>query len=320
MAIPQNEDTTAAEETQLTLRPSPWRSIAGLLVMLGGAVFLGRALLKSSEDLKDLSFHFSAPQMVVSMAALVTCLAISPIMWKRILVDFRHRLSFRNAFAVYFVSALTKYLPGSVWAYVGMAHYGRRFDLSARTTLFTILLQQAVICGGSILIFGATLLLWPGGGIEYPLVAVASWLLAGVILLSPLPKRVLGFLADRIYHEDTAPPRFTRRALIVSLGYFLLSCIPFAIGYYYLLQAFYPSTLRDVVIFTGIYTISWLIGFVAIVSPSGLGIRDGVQAYLLSFFVPSSVAVTIALVQRVWLTVADLITGVISLWLLKRVR
>jgi hypothetical protein len=198
-----------------------------------------------------------------------------------------------------------------------MAHYGRRFQLSFGTTIFSTLVQQAIICGGSVLVFGASLLLWPDGGWEYPFAAAATWALAAAVLLSPLPKKILGLIAERILKQST-PPQFTRTAIIVALWYFLASWVFFASGYYWLLQGFYPTTVKLTLIFTGIYAISWLAGFVAIVSPSGLGIRDGVQAYLLSFFVPPSVAVTIALVQRAWLTIGDLVTGLVSLWLLKR--
>ncbi len=217
------------------------------------------------------------------------------------------------------MSALAKYLPGSVWGFVGMAHYARRLDLSASATVYSTLIQHAVVCGGSILVFGASLLLWPNGGWAHRLVASGSWLVGGLVLLSPLPKRILGLVASR-WPRQRVPLRFTRRAIIVALLYYLVSVVPFALGYYYLLQGFYPTPITDVWIFTGIYMISWLAGFVTVVTPSGLGVRDGVQASLLSLFVPPPIAVTIALVQRVWLTVGDLVTGLISLWLLRRLR
>jgi len=285
--------------------------------MLAGALLLGRALWRSTDELSHLSWNPSVLGTLGSLGSLVLCLAWAPLMWQRLLRDFHHRVSYRDAFAIFYVTALAKYVPGSVFAYVGMIHYARRRHLSAGTTVFCTLVQQAVVCGGSVLVFGASLLLWPDHGWTYPLAAAAAWVAGGAVLLSPIPKRLLGLIAARILRQHVLP-RFTRTAMIVSLGYFLVSWVFFAFGYYWLLQAFHRTSVRDTLIFTGIYAISWLVGFVAFVSPSGLGVRDGVQAYLLSFFVPYPVAITIALVQRLWLTAGDLLTGTAAMWLLRR--
>ncbi len=307
-----------APELLLASPRSRWRSAAAIAIILAGAAFLARALVQSREELVQLSIRLSPLKLAGSLVFLLLCFAHQPLMWQRILQDFRQRLSYRDAFAIYYVTALAKYVPGSVWAYVGMAHYGKRANLSAGTTVFSTLVQQAVICGGSVLVFGATLLLWPQVGWTR-WVAAATWTLGVVGLLSALPKRALSIIAARLLGQ-TAEVQFTRTAIIIALTYFMASWVFFAIGYYWLLDGIYPSSWKATIIYSGIYAISWLAGFLAVVSPSGLGIREGVQAYLLSIFVPPSVAVTIALLQRVWLTVGDLLAGLISAWLLKRMR
>jgi len=322
MVAPEPQEIAAQREvpTELVLAPprSRWRSVAAVGIVFAGGAFLTRALLQSREELVQLSLRLSPAKLALSLAFLMLCFACQPLMWQRILRDFRHRLTYRAAFAVYYVTALAKYVPGSVWAYVGMAHYGRRANLSAGTTVFSTLLQQAVICGGSVLFFAATLLLWPQGKWTR-WVAGSIWALGTAALLSTIPKRLLGVAAVRLLGKK-AEVQFTRTAIIVALTYFMASWVFFVIGYYWLLDGIYPSSWRAVAIYSGVYAISWLAGFLAVVSPSGLGIREGVQAYLLSIFVPPSVAVTIALLQRVWLTVGDLLAGLISAWLLKRMR
>lgn len=287
--------------------------------MLAGAVFLGRVLLRSTHDLAALSWQPSPVALLASLGLLSLCLACAPLMWRQLLRDFHHRVGYRDAFAIHYVAALAKYLPGSVWGVVGMAHYARRLDLPARTTVYATLMEHAVVSGGSVLVFAASLWLWPRTELRYQLGAATVWLIGGLVVLSPLPSRMVSFIGQR-WLRLTITPRFTRRGLLLALLYYFASVPLFAGGYYFLLQSFYPTPFRSVLIFTGLYAVSWLAGFVAIFAPGGLGVRDGVQAYLLSWFVPPAVAVTIALVQRVWLTVGDLLSGLLSLWLLRRTR
>jgi hypothetical protein len=308
-----------APEALLGPGRSRWRSLIGTVLMLAGAAFLLRVLLRSAPDLVTLSWQPSPRTVMTSFGCLLLCLGCGPLIWQRLLRDFQHRLGYRDAFAIHYVVALAKYLPGSVWGFVGMAHYARRLHLSTRTTVSSALVEQAVVSGGSVLMFGASLLLWPRSGSAHRLIAGGLWAVGLLVLLSPLLARMLSSVAGRGLRESTAP-RFTRAGLLVALGYYFLSMVPFVVGYYYLLQGFYPTSFKDVLIFTGLYAISWLAGFVAVFVPSGLGVRDSLQAYLLSWFVPPAVAVTITLVQRVWLTIGDLMSGLLALWLLRRRR
>ena len=147
---------------------------------------------------------------------------------------------------------------------------------------------------------------------------MAVWAASGLLWLSPLPQRSLSLIASRVLGERVQP-RFTRAAILTALFYFQVSWVFFALGYYFLLRGLYPTALKHTLVLAGIYSISWLTGFLSILVPGGLGVRDGVQAYLLSFLVPAPVAVAIALLQRLWLTVGDVVTGLVAMHLLKRI-
>ena len=65
-----------------------------------------------------------------------------------------------------------------------------------------------------------------------------------------------------------------------------------------------PLSLLPVL--AGIVNVSATVGFLVLIAPSGLGVREGVLAFLLSLYLPAPVAVTISLASRVWLTLAEL--------------
>jgi len=85
------------------------------------------------------------------------------------------------------------------------------------------------------------------------------------------------------------------------------------VGYYFMINSFFSIDIKDCIIIVGIYAISWLIGYYAIIFPGGLGISEGVQVYLLSKFFPLSISIIIALVWRLWVTLSECIISCIAL-------
>jgi uncharacterized membrane protein YbhN (UPF0104 family) len=79
------------------------------------------------------------------------------------------------------------------------------------------------------------------------------------------------------------------------------------------LQSFYPVTLRELIIYSGIFAISGLLGFYSLITPGGLGVREGFQAYLMSMFMPVSIAIFISIFSRIWITLAEIGAAFVSL-------
>ncbi len=89
--------------------------------------------------------------------------------------------------------------------------------------------------------------------------------------------------------------------------------IIFGVGVYLLLNSFYAIEFNQTVILCGIFAISVIVGIFSFFVPAGLGVREGVQSYLLSLFIPVSMAILISLVMRVWMTLGELVCFIIAL-------
>jgi uncharacterized membrane protein YbhN (UPF0104 family) len=62
----------------------------------------------------------------------------------------------------------------------------------------------------------------------------------------------------------------------------------------------------------GGYAISWMTGFLVLVSPAGLGVREGVFTLILKTVVPEPLAIIAALVTRVWMTLGELTAALVG--------
>jgi hypothetical protein len=71
-------------------------------------------------------------------------------------------------------------------------------------------------------------------------------------------------------------------------------------------QAVVPGGI-PIAVGVGVMPGAWAIGLISIVTPSGLGVREGAMAVFLSHHAPKYHALVISLAARVWWTFAELV-------------
>ncbi|HIE28083.1 TPA: methyltransferase domain-containing protein, partial [Candidatus Poribacteria bacterium] len=57
----------------------------------------------------------------------------------------------------------------------------------------------------------------------------------------------------------------------------------------------------------GAYALAWTVGFLSVITPSGLGVREGILSLLLAVYMPTATATLVALLSRIWSTMAELV-------------
>jgi uncharacterized membrane protein YbhN (UPF0104 family) len=68
----------------------------------------------------------------------------------------------------------------------------------------------------------------------------------------------------------------------------------------------------------GAYSLSWIVGYLAVFAPAGAGVREAVMLAVLSTQTKASVALVVALVTRALLVVADAVAGALGAMLIGR--
>ncbi|MFC7478788.1 lysylphosphatidylglycerol synthase domain-containing protein [Luedemannella flava] len=143
--------------------------------------------------------------------------------WRCLLGSVAGRPGFVPEAKIFFISFLSKYLPGRVWSVLAQVDIGRRAGLGTGQvmTVFLLSLVVGLITGGTVGLVVAPAVLGPQ----------AVWLLALVSLVvvgyvrPDLGYRACAWAARRVRRPlpDRAPdPRATRRALTISLASWVL--------------------------------------------------------------------------------------------------
>jgi len=216
---------------------------------------------------------------------------------------------------IWFMSNLGRYLPGKVWQIAGMAMMARGLgvpgvEAAASSVLAIVICMLAGACLG-LALFPAAL-----AGSYAPLVSWA-WLGLPVMLafLHPALLNRLIRLVSKWSGKPAVMGNLRLRDLLLWFTLNLLVWIVYGVCFYYFIHSVIPEARLSLGDAVGIYAVGYIIGFLMIFAPGGLGVRESVFVLLLTTSLGDLGAVVVALISRIWLTLAELVPVAILLWI-----
>lgn len=130
--------------------------------------------------------------------------------------------------------------------------------------------------------------------------------IGALILLHPRVIRYALTLAGRFFKTDLNVIVRYKEIYLLLLNYFVAWAF-IGLGFAVLLRAL---SIADIGIFTamGLFMISWSIGFLSIVAPGGIGVREAVMVAVMSLQIDISLAVIVTVVARLWWISAEVLS------------
>jgi hypothetical protein len=221
----------------------------------------------------------------------------SMLAWRSMLGDLGSRLPLLPALHIYALSALGKYVPGSVWPVLAQMELGRAYAIprlrSATAFLLTLMgsVVSATATGGLLAVTS------PGWGRLFALLPLVLIVMHPRVLV-PLTTAIAKVLRRPAVTEEPSVAGVTR-----SMGWLLVQWV--CIGGGTAIMADGLGSSVSVTRCIAAVALSWAAGLVVVVVPAGAGVREGVLTYLLASSLGSGRALALALLGRLALTLAD---------------
>lgn len=257
--------------------------------------------------------------LVVGFFFLIITNLLSSVTWWQILKGLGEKVSFIIAFRVWVISNTGRLIPGVIWQYLGRIEMSyRALKVPRYKTSTSILIETTlVLVTGIILSF--PLIFFQSNTILSRVLFLLTLLLL-VILHPKILNRGLSLISKYIFRKQRL---FKKHLLFKEIFlYFLLYLINFvlhAAALFFVIKGFVPSfSLIKIVELIPIYSMSWVIGFITIFAPGGLGVTDLSLSYLLSPIIPLGQASAVALLYRLISIIAELIVFTIA-WQIKKI-
>lgn len=301
--------STAADRAE---RPERWwgrrgaRRALGLAASLLVLGFLVAGVVDEWGTVSSYDWQLEPGLLVAGIAALGVFYLLGGGLYVGIVERLvHHHVPRRSSLSAWARSLLGRYVPGSVLMVVGRAVMGQAAGISRRVTLAATAYEQilnlaaAAIGALAFLAFYSDL----GKGAVAWVVAVAPLLL---VLLHPRIFRKASTLALRRAGREPLERFLAPRDMAVLLAGYALQAMVLGVAVWLLVRsAAGPGAGGPA--FVGLaFLFAFTLSTLAIVFPSGLGLREGLFALALAQNLPNGVAVTLSVGLRLVLTAVEL--------------
>jgi uncharacterized membrane protein YbhN (UPF0104 family) len=300
-----------------------FKRLASAAIIVGVAFFFYRAFQRNWSEIEaaKLSLHY-APLLAAS-AFIVTCYLLSTWAWHLTInaLSESRKLDYSESFATFNASALTKYLPGKVWSYalqmywLGGAGFPKSLVVYANIVNLVVSLVTSLLAGLFCLLFASS-------RVPFPVVLAAFGALVLVDLaLIKLYSRVFGLLISLLGRALKRDIRYfelsTKLMLELHVVYLGSALSAGASTYFAALGIGYAIAPADAPLLIASALISDVAGFLALVVPAGLGVREGLMYLMLNGASLGSLPLVLPVATRGMAMLADIGVGIVALQLLR---
>ena len=262
-------------------------------------VVAGFLIFRSRHDILEMLQRISPALLVASVV--LTILAKGFLADNARIAALRNRIQmdFPTAARLYNLSQLGKYLPGSIWQFVGRAAAYRGRGAEYGQIRDALLVESLWIVAGSALV--GLVLTGPGvvDIVTGSLNPTIAWWLAGAVSLC-----VVGGTAGLVWKRELAA-RYVRlslpsvRVLAVQAG------IWSSLGLAFWVLARACGFDISPVFATGLFAAGYAMGFLVPFAPAGLGVRDGILTLGLLPYIPAGEALAVTILARLVYLLVD---------------
>lgn len=291
-----------------------WRRAAAILFVGAALGFAAVLLADQWEAFRELRRQVGGFDWRIGPGWLAAALVLATVnlgwmgaAWVHLYRSGGGRLAYGRGIQIWLVTNLGRYIPGKVWQLSGLAVHLRGTGGSGALALSSALTFQLVtlLTGMGL---GAVLL-----GRDVRLLGLGSWalpLFLALLFLALLHPAVLDRLtawtARALGEEEVGAPG--GRHLWQASVALVLAWLVYGLAFWCFLRGLVGTAAPDPWTATGIFAASYVAGYVVLVAPGGLLVREGAMTALLTALAAlgAPVSAAVAIVARVWVTLSEL--------------
>jgi uncharacterized membrane protein YbhN (UPF0104 family) len=242
--------------------------------------------------------------------------------WVRILADFGIRVPYVVALQAEMISMLAKYIPGGVWTPAARVAALERLsgERAAGTILASILVEAVLSALSGIAVFVVSLA-WVHD-VDAPLLPLLLFAAVCALLLhprifTPLGTRLLRPFGLRSLKSLPFP------TMLVLFGFYCLTWLVGGLALFFLVRSLGSAPPLETIPFLGgTAAIGAIVAVLAVVAPSGLGVREASMYGLLIAITSNTTALGVTVLNRLIITVVELALFVagVALWRITKAR
>ena len=276
--------------------------LVGLLIGGLAAAFVVRALLRDREAIGDALADASLGWVALGLALAGLGMTAIALPWSRALALLGAHLPTAQLVARYYVGEIGKYLPGGVWPVLGRGELARRHGVGRAAAYGSVALSLVALYLAALLVVVAGLPVLLAGGDGTGPIAVVLLLPLGLGALHPAVLTWGVGVLQRVTRRQLDLPVPAWRASVGLVARYVPSWLCIATATWAVARSLDPAApLAEVGVAA---VLSWVVGFVLVPVPGGVGVREAVFVAAAGSLEPGIAAAT-AVAARLLFVVVD---------------
>lgn len=284
-------------------------SIALVFIIFG---FIFFNIYKNANDLSMVQWKITPSRLMLIILALLPVYFVNTLSWHLITKSLGLKINYSQNLRIWTLSNASRFIPGSIWQYAGRVYLASKYGVPASVTTTALFIEMIYsLFSGAILIA----LTWPlmHLGAKYNFFGSVLLLLVILIMaililsnnkiitrISKLMKKISVFKGQITYSK------FNHKFAPVILSSFMLQFILDSFVLYLMVGLVTNLTAANYLQILGVFSLSWMLGYLTFFSPSGLGVQELSVATLLSSLISFPIASLIAVLFRLGLIASEM--------------
>jgi glycosyltransferase 2 family protein len=297
--------------TQILQSPAVrrWAQVLTVALVL---VFFGLALYSQLPLIVSYRWVFDPAYFALAWIIVIARGPAQVYPWWAIVRRLGYTIPFRRSIRIVYHSALARYLPGQMWYAVSRVYLTDKEGIPRVVTVVSLGLEMALLIVSAGLVASLSLLVWRDAPLWLGLVVLV--VLMALVLQPRFLFGVLNWGLARIGRQPLEV-ELSRLDILLLLWPFVFNWLVYGIVSFALTASLYPTLAwAQAPAVTGLFTAAWLVGFLTIIVPQGLVVREGLIFTFLTTLlgVPAPVATASALLSRLSTMLGEGIWAAIS--------
>ena len=297
-----------------SLGMSSFKKILGFVVVFLAAFFIIRILLIQSKQIEASLSHIRPENIILSIVMFFVYFYARAISWNLLLKSLGSHLKLRDSLFAWFAGESTRYIPGNLWSFASRFYLSSAKGVQKANIILSMMLEVVVLLPVSL--FLSLPAFWANYqkmNLNIYTIIIITLIVVSVFMVFLFSNRVKQ-LVNKLH---TIPVKvFTSKVFLGAIIFQLIAWTTFGLGNYFLIRPF--ATHTSIVLLVSIAIFAWFIGYVSIVTPMGLGVREGAIILLLGTTIGSGQASLAAILSRVILTGVEGVNLLYWLYLYQR--
>jgi len=291
-----------------TLRKTFWFA-ARILVVGATAFFVAKALVTNWPAIRAGWRPPAAGAIVAAGGVLIVSYFLLYVTSLVLLRRLGFALSLRSGLRPFFYTLLGRYIPGRFAVMVGKAYlYERRGIDRVVAALAPAYENILAAVGGVAAAVIAAAALFPG---RFGWWQLGGALVAAAVLFTFVQRRgltkSLGWMIRKIMRGRGDIPALSPGPAAAFAIFYAIYCVWLGTFFAFLARAFVPLDATTAFPVGAAFVVAAVLGFVVVVAPSGLGVREGLLLVLLAPYMAAGDAAFLAVASRLGTLAAELI-------------